>query len=98
MRFAIEIAPRFDYGRAPHAVEVCEAGAVFRSAGLELTAHGIAPAGASVKDLGIAALPGGDGLRWTRTLRAGQSGGVVLESAGGPPRLVTPGAGGGPGE
>ena len=29
-------------------------------------------------------------MRWTRTLREGESGGVVLESMGGTPRLVTP--------
>jgi GH15 family glucan-1,4-alpha-glucosidase len=29
-------------------------------------------------------------VRWTRTLREGESGGVVLESMGGTPRLVTP--------
>src|SRR5215472_13369821 len=32
----------------------------------------------------------GEGVRWTRTLREGEIGGVVLESMGGTPRLVTP--------
>jgi GH15 family glucan-1,4-alpha-glucosidase len=32
----------------------------------------------------------GDGLRATRTLRAGQTGGLVLESMGGPPRRIPP--------
>jgi GH15 family glucan-1,4-alpha-glucosidase len=32
----------------------------------------------------------GDGLRWTRTLREGEIGGVVLESMGGTPSIVTP--------
>ncbi len=32
----------------------------------------------------------GDGVRWTRTLREGQTGGVVLEWMGGEPRRVTP--------
>jgi GH15 family glucan-1,4-alpha-glucosidase len=90
MRFAIEIQPRFDYGRAPHKVDITEHGAVFASAGLELTMHGIAPAGTSVKDTGITPEHVGDGLRWTRTLREGEIGGVVLESMGGTPRRVTP--------
>jgi GH15 family glucan-1,4-alpha-glucosidase len=90
MRFAIEIEPRFDYGRQPHTVEIADQGAVFRSDGLELTVHGIAPEGSSVRDLSITAQPDSNGLRWTRTVREGESGGVVLESMGGAPRLVTP--------
>ena len=90
MRFAIEVQPRFDYGRAKHEVEVSEHGAIFRSGGMELTIHGIAPAGATVQSLGLTPLAGGDGLRWTHTLREGESSGVVLESMGGKPRLVSP--------
>jgi GH15 family glucan-1,4-alpha-glucosidase len=90
MRFAIEIEPRFDYGRRPHTVEVSDHGAVLRSDGLELTVHGIAPEGSSVRDLGITVRPDQGGLRWTRTLREGESGGVVLESMGGAPRMVSP--------
>ncbi len=44
--------------------------------------HGIAPEGTSVKDLGITLERDGGGLRWTRTLREGEIGGVVLESMG----------------
>jgi GH15 family glucan-1,4-alpha-glucosidase len=91
MRFAIQIEPRFDYGRKPHQMEITEQGVVFRSEDLELTMHGIAPEGASAGDLGITQLPDRNGLRWTRTFRQGESGGVVLESMGGPPRFVTPG-------
>jgi GH15 family glucan-1,4-alpha-glucosidase len=90
MRFAIEIQPRFDYGRKPHTLEISDHGAVFRSEGMELTLHGIAPEGSTVRDLGITQLPDSEGLQWTRTLREGQSGGVVLESMGGAPRVVTP--------
>jgi hypothetical protein len=54
-RFAIQIEPRFDYGRMPHTVEISDHGSVFRSDGLELTMHGIGPAGSSVRDLGITA-------------------------------------------
>ena len=91
MRFAIEIQPRFGYGRKPHQVELSEYGGVFASEGLELTVHGIAPEGTSVKDLGITLERDDGGLRWTRTLREGETGGVVLESMGGTPRRVSPG-------
>jgi len=47
MRFAIEIQPRFDYGRATHKLELTDSGGVFQSDGLELTVHGIAPPSAS---------------------------------------------------
>ena len=90
MRFAIEIQPRFDYARKPHKVDVTEHGVVFASDGLELTIHGIAPEGSSLAEAGITLERAGDGLRWTRTLREGETGGVVLESMGGPPRRVTP--------
>ena len=90
MRFAIQIEPRFDYGRKPHTMEISESGVVFRSEGLELTVHGIAPEGSSVQNLDMTRSPDNNGLRWTRTLREGESGGVVLESMGGPPHFVTP--------
>ncbi len=90
MRFAIEIQPRFDYGRKPHELELSDYGAVFRSDGLELTLHGIMPEEMSIRDSGVRPERAGDGLRWTRTLREGEIGGVVLESMGGQPRRVTP--------
>src|SRR5215470_3035562 len=91
LRFAIEIQPRFDYGRKPHKLEMSDHGIVFTSDGLELTVHAIAPEGSSLAEAGIAWERAGDGLRWTRTLREGEIGGVVLESMGGAPRRVTPG-------
>ena len=90
MRFAIELQPRFDYGRQPHKLEPSEYGGVFTSNGQQLTVHGIAPEGSSLSKSGIAWERAGDGLRWTRTLREGEIGGVVLESMGGTPRTVTP--------
>ena len=89
MRFAIEIQPRFDYGRKSHQLETSEHGGVFRSEGLELTVHGIAPHGSTVQDLGVQVRREGDGLAWTRTLREGQSGGVVLEAGGAAPQAIT---------
>src|SRR5215467_9636689 len=90
MRFVIEIQPRFDYGRAAHKLEIAEYGGVFQSDGMTLTVHGIAPKGSNLKNMGITFERNGKNVRWTRTLREGETGGVVLESMGGTPRLVTP--------
>src|SRR5215472_4740881 len=68
MRFAIEIQPRFDYGRAAHKLEYNEGGGVFQSPDLELTVHGIAPEGTSIQDAGITLERDADGVRWTRVL------------------------------
>jgi GH15 family glucan-1,4-alpha-glucosidase len=82
MRFQLDCAPRFDYGRLAHELELTGEGAVFRTPALQLTLHG--PAGGLER--------AGDGVRATITLEAGQLDGVVLESAApGPPR--TPPAG-----
>jgi GH15 family glucan-1,4-alpha-glucosidase len=39
MTFAVDIAPRFDYGRHPHRTEVAPGGGVFRANGTALTLH-----------------------------------------------------------
>jgi len=39
MRFAVDVAPRFDYGRRAHLTELTHAGAVFRSDTMTLTLH-----------------------------------------------------------
>ena len=46
--------------------------------------------GSTLQEAGVTLERDRDGVRWTRTLREGESGGVVLESMGGTPRLVTP--------
>jgi GH15 family glucan-1,4-alpha-glucosidase len=82
IRFAMECAPRFDYGRQPHELDVSEQGAVFRSPSLQLTLHG-AGYGAMRRH--------GDDVRAAITLEAGQAGGLMLES--GPrdrPRTTSP--------
>jgi GH15 family glucan-1,4-alpha-glucosidase len=80
MRFVLECAPRFDYGRQGHDLELTAQGAVFRTPKLQLTMHG--PDGLERH--------GGD-LRTTIDLRAGQVDGVMLESAAaGPPRRLPP--------
>ena len=90
MRFVVEVQPRFDYARRPHRLELSEDGALFQADGLELTLHSVGAAGRSLRDQGLTIERDGDGLRAVRTLRAGQTGGVVLESMGGPPRRVPP--------
>ncbi|MGX7678492.1 glycoside hydrolase family 15 protein [Jatrophihabitans sp. DSM 45814] len=87
MAFEIDIAPRFDYGRAPHEAEVSASGAVFRSAGGSMTVHIVREPG----DERLAQVPrdnGGD-LHLSLTLRAGQTRGMVLETGTSePPREV----------
>ncbi len=90
MRFKIDIQPRFDYGRAQHTLEFSEGGAIFRSGDMHLTVHGIAPRGACIKTMGLELEQDDQGLRWARTLREGEIGGVVLESMGGMPTMVPP--------
>jgi GH15 family glucan-1,4-alpha-glucosidase len=81
LRLVVECAPRFDYGRQPHELEVTSQGAVFRTPTLRLTLHG-GGAGALQRH--------GDDVRGALTVRAGQAGGVMLESAAdGPPRTMT---------
>ena len=80
IRFELECAPRFDYGRQSHQLALAEQGAVFHTPTLQLTLHG--PAGLERH---------GNDVRTKMTLRAGQVDGVVLESAAdGPPRTMTP--------
>jgi len=90
MRFVMEVQPRFDYARKPQKVELSEDGAVFQADGLELTLHSVGAPGTSLRDQGATLERHGDGVRAARTLRAGQTGGVVLESMGGPPRRLPP--------
>jgi GH15 family glucan-1,4-alpha-glucosidase len=82
LRFELECAPRFDYGRQPHELELTDEGAVFRTPTLQLTLHG-GGAGAMQRH--------GNDVRGALTLRAGQAGGMMLESAAeGPPRRMAP--------
>ena len=91
MKFRIQIKPRFNYGRTQHKLDASEYGALFHTDDLDLSVYGIAPRGVKLRDLNLAIEPEGGGLQWTRTLREGEIGGLVLESNGGlPQRLVTP--------
>jgi len=91
MRYRIEIQPRFDYGRKPHKLELYDPdGAIFLSDGLTLTLHRADMPGRSLHEEGTSLERDGDGLRITKTLREGEVAGVVMESAGGPPKAVHP--------
>ena len=69
MRFTIQCAPRFDYGRADHDVTITDAGAIFSSDGTFLTLH-----------TAIALERDGRDVRAELTLREGEASGIVLES------------------
>jgi GH15 family glucan-1,4-alpha-glucosidase len=79
MQFTFECAPRFDYARGRHSVEVSENGAVFTGDGLRLTLHGAAGLQQHA-----------DAVRLTRTVHANEVTGVILESNGDvPPRPLS---------
>jgi GH15 family glucan-1,4-alpha-glucosidase len=91
MRFAIEIKPGFDYGRTPHKLDFSEHGAMFHTDGQAMGVYAIAPKGSSLRDLNISIEQADQSLSWTRTLREGEIGGMILDWAGGmPDRLVPP--------
>jgi GH15 family glucan-1,4-alpha-glucosidase len=91
MRFVMDVKPRFDYGRMPHKLEISDEGAVFHADGLQLTLHSVGPRGASADELGVTVERNGEDLRLLRTLREGESTGVVLETMGGKPRRIPTG-------
>jgi GH15 family glucan-1,4-alpha-glucosidase len=79
MQLRLECAPRFDYARGTHSVQVTDNGAVFDGGAVRLTLHGAS---------GLERQ--GDDLHTSRTVRANESFGVILEcAADGPPRAVT---------
>jgi GH15 family glucan-1,4-alpha-glucosidase len=90
MRFVFECAPRFDYGRAGHTLEVTGDGAVFRARDQQLTMHTAGPLTWDPADVRVHD-PHGDAIRVSGTVRAGQVGAVMLETAAaGPPRRLAP--------
>ncbi|WP_116450386.1 glycoside hydrolase family 15 protein [Blastococcus litoris] len=87
MTFDIDVAPRFDYGRHAHRLEMTEQGAVFRANGHTLTLHVVREPDDERLVEGVG---DGDG-RARLPLVAGQTRGVVLETAAdGPPREIRP--------
>jgi len=88
MTFEIDVAPRFDYGRHAHTLERTEHGAVFAANGQRLTLHVVREA--DDERLAEVSTDDADG-HVTVPLIAGQSRGVVVESAAdGPPRRIAP--------
>jgi GH15 family glucan-1,4-alpha-glucosidase len=87
MTFEIDIAPRFDYGRQQHRTELTPQGGVFSANGQRLTLHIVREPD---DDRLVQGAGDGDG-RARVPLVAGQSRGVVLETAAdGPPREIRP--------
>ena len=85
--FDIDIAPRFDYGRATHETELSPNGAVFSSPAGSMTLHAVR----EPDDERLAHILTGDTghLQLSATLRAGQTRGVVLETGNaGAPREI----------
>ncbi|MFI9504647.1 glycoside hydrolase family 15 protein [Nocardia sp. NPDC052566] len=87
MTFDLDIIPRFDYGRRPHTTRMSEHGAVFDSGDLTLTLHVVRePDDARLAQVQVAE---NGHLYGSITLGAGQSRGIVLESAApGPPHAI----------
>ncbi len=90
MKFVMDVKPRFDYGRAPHKLDITENGFVFHSGGMELTLSPVGERDSSLGDQGLGIERIGDDIRVTRTLREGETAGVMLETMGGRPRRVSP--------
>src|ERR1035441_7418856 len=90
MRFAMDLQPRFDYGRAQHTVDVTENGAVFHGdGGQELTLHTVGKRGAGKQEV-TKLKRHGKGVRASWTLQEGESTGVVIETMGGQPKRLPP--------
>jgi GH15 family glucan-1,4-alpha-glucosidase len=91
MRFVLECQPRFDYGRAAHKTEITANGVAFHGDdGTELALHVVRRPNVGAGDE-AQVVHHDEGVRGTVDLRAGEVGGVVLESSpDGPPRALAP--------
>jgi GH15 family glucan-1,4-alpha-glucosidase len=87
LTFEIEVAPRFDYGRREHTLQLTAAGAVFTAGDAGLTLHAVrAPDDERVAEV----RPSGEDLLVRLPLSAGQTRGVIMEWGAGRPREVRP--------
>jgi GH15 family glucan-1,4-alpha-glucosidase len=88
MTFEVDLAPRFNYGRQPHRVDVTANGAVLTANGQQMTLHVVR----EPEDERLAEVRLGDGdLHATVAMEAGQTRGVVLEWGGSDqPREIRP--------
>ena len=69
MRFVVDCAPRFDYGRAMHELELTDAGAIFRGRGMRLNLHST-----------VRLERQSGGVRADLALKEGEVAGFILES------------------
>ncbi len=77
MTFELDIAPRFDYGRKPHELNITDSGAVFKSDDFSITLHVVRePDDARLADVRT---DNGD-VHAALTLEAGQLRGLVLDT------------------
>jgi GH15 family glucan-1,4-alpha-glucosidase len=90
MRFAMDLQPRFNYGRQPHKLTVCDRGAMFEAGDMRLTLHTVGTKDRHDRTADMQVSQENDGLRATLALHEGETGGVMLESMGGQPRNITP--------
>jgi GH15 family glucan-1,4-alpha-glucosidase len=87
LTFEVEVAPRFDYGRREHSLQLTAAGAVFTAGDAGLTLHAVRAA----DDERLAQVqPSGEDLVIRLPLSAGQTRGVILEWGAGRPEEVRP--------
>ncbi|MDF2094187.1 glycoside hydrolase family 15 protein [Knoellia sp. 3-2P3] len=87
MTFAVDLAPRFDYGRERHETRLTEVGAVFKGARTAMTVHLVR----EPEDGQLAQISAGDNgdVHGELTLLAGQMRGLVVETGSeGPPRQM----------
>ncbi len=91
MKFVMDIKPRFDYGRVPHKLDITENGFVFHTdSGMELTVNPVGNPEKALREQELTVDRLDDDIRITRILREGEMAGVMLESMGGRPHLVSP--------
>ncbi|MQY02105.1 glycoside hydrolase family 15 protein [Actinomadura macrotermitis] len=91
MRFVVECAPAFDYGRQAHTTEVTENGVAFRGPGCAVNLSIVRRPEEEAVDAAQLRVDGRGGVRAVVTASAGQAGGVVLETGpDGPPARWEP--------
>jgi GH15 family glucan-1,4-alpha-glucosidase len=88
LTFDIGLAPRFDYGRAPHTARLTDHGAVLTSAGSAITVHAVREP--DDERLALAQTTDAGDLSLSVRLRAGQVRGRLLETVADEPREVPP--------
>jgi GH15 family glucan-1,4-alpha-glucosidase len=89
MRFRVECAPAFNYGRDSHEIELADAGAVLRSGDSAITLHAVRHDGPLLDEEGMRVIEGR--VQAAATLSAGDVGGIVLETSGdGSARVIHP--------